>query len=127
MDRLGWMGAPGSAGVAWGDWQHFIDYTHTLMPFFGRPLANVMGILVTFAESIFGVFLILGLKIRQIALGAAMLTLSFGICMAVFIGIKAPFGYPVFVFTGGALVLSGLNRYQWSIDSYLATIGKYKF
>jgi len=121
MDRLGWMGAPGSAGVAWGDWSHFIDYTHTLVPFLNRPLANIMGIFATMAESTFGVCLILGFKIKQMALGAAILTCSFGICMAVFIGIAAPFGYPVFVFTGAALVLSGLGRWQWSIDHYLAT------
>ena len=124
MDRLGWMGAPGSTGVAWGNWQHFVDYTQTLIPFLSRPLSNVMGTLATIAESTFGVFLILGLRIKQIALGAAILTLFFGICMAVFIGIEAPFGYPVFVFTGGALVLSGLGHYQWSIDNYLATISK---
>jgi hypothetical protein len=47
--------------------------------------------------------------------------------MAVFIGMKALFDYPVFVFTGGALVLFGPGHYQWSIDNYLATISKNNF
>jgi hypothetical protein len=36
--------------------------------------------------------------------------------MAVFIGINAPFNYPVFAFTGAGLVLSGIGSYKWSID-----------
>jgi uncharacterized membrane protein YphA (DoxX/SURF4 family) len=120
MDRLGLMGANGTAGVAWGDWKHFIDYTNTLVPFVSRPVANVMGLFATIAEAIFGVCLIVGLKIKQIALGAALLTFSFGLCMAIFLSIGAPFAYPVFVFTGAGLVLSGIDQYKWSIDDYIA-------
>ncbi|TWI99321.1 DoxX-like protein [Mucilaginibacter frigoritolerans] len=120
MDRLGWLGAPGSHGVSWGDWKHFIDYTSTLLPFLNRSLANFAGLIATIAEALFGLCLIIGLKIKWVALGAAILTLCFGLSMAVFVSLNAPFSYPVFVFTGASLVLSGLNRYQWSIDNYLA-------
>jgi uncharacterized membrane protein YphA (DoxX/SURF4 family) len=120
MDRLGWIGPNGSSGVAWGDWKHFIDYSNTLMPFLNRPLANVMGIIATVSEAVFGISLIIGLKIKYIALGAAALTLGFGLCMAIFLSIGAPFAYPVFVFTGAALVLSGIGHYKWSIDDYIA-------
>ncbi len=120
IDRLGLMGPHGSSGVAWGDWEHFIDYSNTLMPFLDRPLANVMGLVATISEVVFGVCLIVGLKIKQMALGAAALTLGFGLSMAIFLNIGAPFSYPVFVFTGSALVLSGIGRYKWSIDDYIA-------
>ncbi|MRX76996.1 DoxX family membrane protein [Pedobacter petrophilus] len=120
MDRLGWMGAHGSSGVAWGDWKHFIDYSNILMPFLNRPYANIMGLTATVSEVVFGICLIVGLKIKQIALGAAILTLGFGLCMAIFLNIGAPFTYPVFVFTGAALVLSGIGHYKWSIDDYIA-------
>lgn len=121
MDRLGWLGAPGTSGVAWGDWTHFVDYTNTLIPFVNKPIANLMALGATMAELIFGILLIIGLKIKEVALGAALLTLSFGLCMAIFIRIGAPFTYPVFVFTGAGLVLSGIGQYKWSIDEYLAT------
>ena len=121
MDRLGWLGAPGTSGVAWGDWTHFVEYTNTLIPFVTRPLANLMALGATMAELIVGIFLIIGLKIKEVALGAALLTLSFGLCMAIFIRIGAPFAYPVFVFTGAGLVLSGIGQYKWSMDDYLAT------
>jgi uncharacterized membrane protein YphA (DoxX/SURF4 family) len=119
IDRFGWLGTPGSSGVSWGDWKHFIDYTNTLLPFASRPIANIIGLLTTVAETAFGICLIIGMKTKQIALGAAMLTLCFGLCMAIFVSIGAPFSYPVFVFTGSGLVLSGVNRYRWSIDDYL--------
>jgi uncharacterized membrane protein YphA (DoxX/SURF4 family) len=120
MDRLGMLGAKGSPGVSWGDWKHFIDYTNTLLPFAGRPIANIMGLVATLAEAVFGICLVVGFKVRQIALGAAILTFSFGLCMAIFLSIGAPFNYPVFVFTGAGLVLSGVGSYRWSIDDYLA-------
>ncbi len=120
MDRLGLLGPPGSAGVSWGDWNHFAVYTNTLMPFFNYATANVMAIAVTFAEVVFGICLIIGLKIKYVALGAAILTFTFGLSMAIFTGIRAPFNYPVFVFTGAGLVLSGLSQYQWSIDYFLS-------
>jgi hypothetical protein len=72
-------------------------------------------------QAIFGICLIIRFKIKQIALGAAILTFIFGLCMAGFIGVMAPFNYPVFVFTGADLVLSGLGYYKWSIDDYLQT------
>lgn len=118
MDRLGWLGANGSSGVSWGDWKHFIDYSNTLMPFLNRPIANIMGLIATVSEAVFGIFLIIGLKIKYISLGAAALTLGFGLCMAISVRIGAPFAYPVFVFTGAALVLSGIGHYKWSISDF---------
>ena len=118
MDRVGLLGPPGS-GASWGDWKHFVDYTNTLIPFASRQVANVASIFATLGELIFGIMLIVGFRIKEAGLGAALLTLAFGLCMAIFLSISAPFNYPVFVFTGGALVLSGLDRHKWSIDDYL--------
>lgn len=120
MDRIGWLGKPGSSGVAWGDWSHFIDYTNSLMPFLNRSIANVMGFSASLAEAIFGICLLLGFKIKYVSLGGALITLSFAICMMATQGIYAPFQYPVFVFTGACLVLSGLGNYKWSLDYNLS-------
>lgn len=121
MDRFGLLGPPGS-GAAWGDWKHFVDYTQTLVPFTSRSFAEVMSLLATIAELLFGICLIIGFRIKEAALGAAILTLVFGLSMAIFVGIGAPFSYPVFVFTGAALVLSSLERYRWSMDDDLRNI-----
>ncbi|MBO9732566.1 MAG: hypothetical protein J7623_28240 [Chitinophaga sp.] len=119
MDRLGMLGAPGAEGVAWGDWPHFIAYTETILPFLNKPLVNVAGALASTAEAIFGICLIIGFKTKQAAFGSGVLTLIFGICMALFLNIQAPFKYPVFVFVGAGFVLSGVSRFKWSVDELL--------
>jgi uncharacterized membrane protein YphA (DoxX/SURF4 family) len=119
MDRLGLLGKPGTAGVAWGNWPNFVTYTHSLMPFLNDLLAKAAAFTATLAEVVFGICLILGFRIKEVALGAGLLTATFGICMAFALGIGAPFNYPVFVFTGAALVLSGIGSYKWSIDSVI--------
>src|ERR1700744_4062221 len=118
-DRLGILGPAGSAGVSWGDWKHFVTYTNTLMPYFNHSLANIMAFIATIAEAVFGICLILGFKVKLVALGASLLTLIFGLSMAIFAGLGAPFNYPVFVFTGAGLVLSGIGHYKWILDDLL--------
>jgi len=119
MDRIGLLGPYGSDGVTWGDWKHFVDYTHTLVPFAGATITNMMALIATIGEGVFGVCLIVGFRIKEAAFGAGVLTLAFGLCMAVFLSLRAPFDYPVFVFTGSALLLAGIGDYKWSIDNYI--------
>ncbi|CAA9296015.1 MAG: hypothetical protein AVDCRST_MAG56-5032 [uncultured Cytophagales bacterium] len=119
LDRLGWLGLPGTGKVNWGDWLHFVDYTHSLVPFVSRPLAGALGGLATIAEIVFGICLIVGYQLRAAALGSAILTFIFGVCMAASAGIAAPFNYPVFVFTGAGLVLAERRTFSWSIDNLL--------
>lgn len=118
MDRMGYMGTPGSGKVAWGDWEHFVNYTNTLLPFLNRTLANIMGAGATIAEVIIGICLLFGFRIKLASIGAALITFTFAVCMIGASGIGAPFQYPVFVFTGAALVLSGLDNFKWSLDNY---------
>jgi uncharacterized membrane protein YphA (DoxX/SURF4 family) len=119
LDRLGWLGLPGTGTVNWGDWKHFVDYTHSLVPYASRPMANALGGLATVAETVFAICLIVGYQLRYVALGTAILTFIFGICMATSAGIAAPFNYPVFVFTGAGLVLSEVEHFRWSLDDLL--------
>ena len=119
MDRLGWLGAPGSGSVAWGDWDSFVTYTNTLIPFANRGITNVMAFAATLAEIVFGICLIAGYKIRLVALGGAALTLTFAFCMAIFISPDAPLNYPVFVFSSGNLLLATISSYRWSVDDFM--------
>lgn len=116
MDRFGWLGAPGSPTVGWGSWAIFIDYTHSLMPYLSRPLANIMGIIATAGELIFGILLIIGYKIKLAAIGSFLLTLTFALSMLIFANYRAPFNYSVFVVSASSLLLATLPGYKWSID-----------
>lgn len=119
-DRLGWLGAPGDKGVSWGNWENFVNYTNLILPIASHTAANFLGASATILEVVFGLGLILGLKTRMMAYGSALLTLTFGISMAIFLGIQAPFGYPVFVFTGGGFLLSCVKNFKWSMDDLVS-------
>lgn len=75
-DRLGILGPAGTGNVEWGNWNNFIDYTTTLMPFLERPMVNVMGGIATLAEFVIAVLLIIGYKTKYAALGSCLLTLT---------------------------------------------------
>jgi len=119
FDRLGFMGAPDSGQVAWGDWSHFVDYTHSLMPFTNLYIANIAALGATIAECVLGVCLIVGYKVKWMGLGAAIITMTFAVFMMATSGIGAPFKYPVFVFTGAGLLLFTHPSFPWSIDAFL--------
>lgn len=118
MDRFGWLGAPDSPTVGWGNWSIFVDYTHSLMPYLSRTMANVMGIIATAGELIFGLLLIIGYKIKLAAIGSFLLTLAFALSMLIFANYRAPFNYSVFVVSTSSLVLASLPGYKWSIGGY---------
>lgn len=120
LDRLGYLGLSGDANVGWGNWNNFVDYTHSLMPYLSRELANIAGTIATIAEVIFGILLIIGYKTRYAALGSGVLTLVFALSMLFFAGYRAPFNYSVFVCSAAGFLLSTLDNYKWSVDERLA-------
>jgi putative oxidoreductase len=119
LDRIGWLGAAGQHNVSWGNWDSFLSYTHVLLPFLRKSLSDIMGLLATIAEASFGILLLIGFRTRLVAKGSFAITLIFALCMAAFLGFKTPFNYSVFAVSAGALVLSVLPGYRWSVDSLL--------
>lgn len=119
MDRLGMLGLPGSPNVGWGNWSNFVDYTHSLMPYLSRRIANILGGIASVAEIVFSIMLIIGYKIRYAAIGSGMLTLLFALSMLFFAGYRAPFNYSVFTCSAAAFLLSAIENYKWSIDEKL--------
>ncbi|WP_374950093.1 TQO small subunit DoxD [Mucilaginibacter sp.] len=118
-DRFGWLGPAGQFNVDWGNWQNFVTYTHVLLPFLNPSATSVMGGLATLAEVIFGIQFLIGYQTRLAALGSFLLTLIFALCMAIFMGIKAPFNYSVFTDSAAALLLATVPVYYFSLDNYL--------
>lgn len=116
MDRFGWLGAAGVNGNAWGNWESFVSYTNSLMPYFSKSLAGIMAALATLAEIVFGVTLIIGFKTRLAAIGSFVLTLIFALSMAVFLGPRIPFNYSVFADSAAALLLACIPAYRWSVS-----------
>lgn len=104
-DRFGLWGAPGAAGVAWGDWAHFEDYTARLNWFLPHAVVPLVAWLATGAEVVLGIMLLAGIRVRIAAYASAALLLAFAITMGVALGPKAPLDYSVLTAAGGALLL----------------------
>jgi putative oxidoreductase len=118
-DRLGILGPmrPEHPNIEWGNWDKFISYTSTLMPFLDWPTVEIMGGIATFFEVVIGIMLITGFKTRWTAIASCALTLTFGLAMTTFLGIKAPINFAVFPVCTASLLLATIPVYHWSIDN----------
>ncbi|RYY57463.1 MAG: DoxX family membrane protein [Chitinophagaceae bacterium] len=117
LDRLGYLGAAGVNGNAWGNWNNFIGYTQTLMPYFNQATTSVMGTAATILEALFAIGLLLGFKTRLMAIGSGLLTFAFAVSMLLFADYRAPLTYSVFVVSFASFLLASLRYHKWSIDS----------
>ncbi len=104
-DRLGLWGKPGSAGVAWGDWAHFISYTSRLNWFLPGSLIQPVGVLATVLETILAIGLLTGFRPRSFAWASFALLLLFALSMTFAIGIKAPLDDSVYTAAAAAALL----------------------
>jgi uncharacterized membrane protein YphA (DoxX/SURF4 family) len=114
-DRFGWLGAPGH-GVTWGDFAHFVIYTHQVNAFLPASLAPFLAVLATIFEAMFAVALLFGIRIRLAAAGAAVLLCLFGTSMIASGLIESQFFYAVFVLASGAWLISATDASLISVD-----------
>jgi uncharacterized membrane protein YphA (DoxX/SURF4 family) len=108
LDRIGFLGAPGSPNVSWGNWANFVTYANSLMPYLSPEITSFFGLVATIGEAVFGIWLIVGYKIRLAAYGSFVLTLIFALSMLLFVGYRSPFDYSVFVVSFSSLLLASL-------------------
>jgi putative oxidoreductase len=109
-DRFGLWGPPGSPHAAWGDWQHFVAYVATLNWFLPARVIPFLASVTTLTESILGILLLVGYKLRWTAYVSAILLLLFAMTMTIANGVKAPLDYSVFTASAAALLLGACSR-----------------
>ncbi len=119
-DRFGILGPPGASGVGWGDFAHFIAYTRTVNAFLPANWAPALAALATLAETTLGLALLLGVRLRLAAIGAAALLLLYGTAMTLSLGIGAQFAYAVCVMCVGAWSLAVSDASALSLDGHTA-------
>jgi uncharacterized membrane protein YphA (DoxX/SURF4 family) len=95
---------------AWGNWEAFAKYTHTLMPYLNLKLASIAGGIATFLEIAFAILLLTNFKTSLIAKSSGLLLLIFALAMTFSGSIKAPLDYSVFTAAAGAFTLSVIAR-----------------
>ncbi|MES2744750.1 MAG: DoxX protein [Bdellovibrionota bacterium] len=104
-DRFGFWGVAGAPGVAWGNFDSFTAYTGTLIPLAPMAVIPAMAWLATVLEVILGLLLIVGFRIRDVALLSGLLLLVFALSMTFTLGIKAPLDYSVYSASAAAFAL----------------------
>jgi thiosulfate dehydrogenase [quinone] large subunit len=119
-DRLGLWGPHGSAGVSWGDMQHFFPYVAKLNPWFPSSVIPAVGWTATIAEMTLGLLLLAGFQTRLAARLSGCLLVVFAIGMTAGTGIKSPLDYSVLAASGGAFLLATARRYAWSVDDAMS-------
>lgn len=101
-DRFGLWGKYGG----WGNFENFTRYTAQVNSFLPAAIIPLVAWTATIAEICLGIGLILGFRLRWVALGSALLLLLFGTAMAVSLGVKSPLDYSVFSASSAALLLA---------------------
>jgi len=89
-DRFGLWGPYGAKNVSWGNFAHFVEYTGAVTSLFPSSLTVSFAWAATVAETLFGILLIAGFKIRMASVLSGLLLLSFAIGMVTGLGIKTP-------------------------------------
>jgi uncharacterized membrane protein YphA (DoxX/SURF4 family) len=119
-DRFGLWGAFGQPNVDWGNFSRFLEYTRTLNWYLPAGMIPALGVIATGAETLFGLLLLVGWHTRATALLSGLLLLTFGVSMALGLGVKAPLNYAVFTGVGGAWLLASCQSFPFSVDELLS-------
>ena len=105
-DRFGWWTPVlGNENVVWGNMGNFIAYTGVLVPWISKQVLPLLAWLVTIAEVVLGVLLIIGYQKRIVALLSGLLLLTFAFSMMFFSSIKAQLDYSVFTASACSFLL----------------------
>lgn len=115
-DRFGLLGPPGS-GVSWGDFAHFVAYTHQVNAFLPASFAPLLAVVATICEITLGITLIVGIRVPYVARAAAFLLCLFGGAMIASGLIESEFFYAVFVLAAAAWAISCTDASWLSIDN----------
>src|SRR2546427_2673400 len=76
-DRFGLWGPHGAKNVSWGDFAHFVEYTGAVMSLFPSSLTVSFACAATVAETLFGILIITGFKIRMASVLSGLLLFLF--------------------------------------------------
>src|SRR5215470_4590738 len=108
-DRFGLWGPDGTPGVSWGGFPPFLAYTGKLLWFLPASLVPAAGWASTVLEVALAVGLLVGIRLRAVALATAALLLVFAVTMTVALGPESPLSYSVWSAAAGAFLLASLQ------------------
>ncbi len=118
-DRFGLWGPHGAKNVSWGNFAHFVQYTGAVTSLFPGSSTVSYAWAATVAETLFGILLIAGFKMRIASVLSGLLLLLFAIGMVTGLGIKTPFDYSVFSAAAAAFLLAFWEPDRFTLDKLL--------
>ena len=118
-DRFGLWGPHGAKNVSWGDFAHFVKYTGAVMSLFPGSLTVSFAWAATVVETLCGILLIAGFKIRITSVLSGLLLLAFALGMVTGLGIKKPLDYSVFSAAAAAFLLAMWEPDRFTLDKLL--------
>lgn len=118
-DRFGLWGPYGAKNVSWGDFAHFVAYTGAVTSLFPSSLTVPFAWAATAAETVCGILLIAGFKIRLASVLSGLLLLLFAMGMVTSLGVKKPLDYSVFSAAAAAFLLAFWEPDRFTLDSLL--------
>jgi putative oxidoreductase len=114
-DRFGLLGGPGSPGISWGDFAHFIAYAGQVNAFMPQATIPTLAVLATIAEAALCLTMLLGIYTRASAIGSAALLFTYATAMT--ISGLSQFEYAVYLMCAGALALAAVDTSLFSVDA----------
>jgi uncharacterized membrane protein YphA (DoxX/SURF4 family) len=108
-DRFGVWGPADSPGVSWGGFAPFLVYTGKLLWFLPAGLVPAVAWASTVLEVALAIGLLVGIRLRAVALATGILLLVFALTMTVALGPEAPLSYSVWSAAAGAFLLASLR------------------
>lgn len=92
--------------AGYGSFPNFMRYTAEVNSFMPASTIPFLAWAATVAELVLGIALIVGVRLRLVAAGSALLLSLFGLAMAISFGLKSPLDYSVFSASAAALLLA---------------------
>src|SRR6266480_803134 len=108
-DRFGLWGPADTPGVSWGGFAPFLAYTGNLLWFLPAGLVPAAGWASTVLEVALAVGLLVGVRLRAVALATGVLLSVFAVTMTVALGPEPPLSYSVWSAAAGAFLLAALR------------------
>ena len=119
-DRFGLWGPYGAKNASWGNFANFVKYTGAVTSIFPSSWAASLAWASTVAETLLGIMLIAGFKIRMASAFSGLLLMSFAIAMTTSLGIKRPLDYSVFSAAAAAFLLAFWEPDRFTLDKLLS-------
>ena len=102
-----------------GNWEKFTAYTASLNPWAPAAIIPLIVWIVTVAETVLGVTLVLGIRQRETGILSGVLLILFAFGMTLGEGPKSPFDYSVYTASAASFLLAALGESLWAVDNFL--------